>query len=330
MIQPIRNIKKANTFFLVNAIDPTKTLTTRNKFVAEVRRRFRQLMADIREAVVDLDVLGLSEESRVTNISNAANLVPRQFDFTRSDRKVEAFVKWLEKQNEQYLLSSGKSGLGIVAGQISGDGTDARNSWMSTYIDSSYQQGIRRARQEIRKAGIKIDEGQDGGDPIRVAFNQPIHADRVGLIYTRAFSSLKGITNEMESVVSDVLAMGLAEGKGPREIAKLLDKAILGKGGSLEITDRLGRKIPSLRRAEILARTEVIRSHHSANIGEYKRAGLMGIQIQAEHVTAGDSRVCPICKPLNGKIYTLEEAEHVIPVHPQCRCVAVPFIPEDN
>ena len=157
-----------------------------------------------------------------------------------------------------------------------------------------------------------------------------VHADRVGLIYTRAYSSLKSITTEMESAVSDVLAMGMADGKHPLEIAKLLDKTITGRGESLEIVDRLGRKIDSQRRAEILARTETIRAHHSANIGEYKAAGLMGIKIQVEYLTAGDDRVCSRCAPLNGKIYSVDEAENLIPVHPQCRCVALPYIPKDR
>lgn len=315
---------------MVNSIDPTRTITLRYRFVAEVRSRFSSLMADIKEAVIELDVLAMSpEQPRLT--FNAAGLSSKQFDFPRSDQKIEAFVEWLRGKNQEYLLSSrrNRTGINIFTDQLSTKPTEARESWMSTFIDSGYQQGIRRARQELKRKGIEIDDGAFGGDGIQVAFNGPVHADRVGLIYTRAYSSLKGITAEMESVVSDVLAMGIADGKGPREIAKSLDKAITGDGANLEIVDSLGRKIPARRRAEILARTEVIRAHHSANIGEYKAAGLMGIQIQAEHLTAGDARVCPKCAPLNGKIYKLDEAENIIPVHPQCRCVAIPYIPKD-
>ncbi len=313
------------TFFLVNSIDPTRTITTRHRFVADVRRRFKQLVRDIYEAVVVLDVFGLNDDSRIQ--INASGLEYNQFASLRSDQQIESFVSWLHDKNEEYLLSGGARGIRTI-GSIA-TGTDARASWMSTYLSSSYQQGIRRARQEMRKIGVDIDEGLLGGDPINVAFNGPMHTDRVGLVYTRAYSSLKGITAAMESTVADVLAMGMADGMGPREIARLLDKAITGKGGTLELTDRLGRFMPSKRRAEILARTEVIRAHHAANIAEYEAAGMMGIEIMAEHLTAGDRRVCPICAPLNGRRYTLKEARYVIPVHPQCRCIALPFIPED-
>lgn len=321
-----------NTYFIVNSIDPTKTITIRNRFVAEVRSRFGRLMADIKEAVIELDVLALSQEQQRLSL-NASGLSTKQFDFPRSDQKIEAFVKWLRGKSEEYLLSSRRkrTGINITFDNLLTNPTEARDSWISTFIDSAYQRGIRRARQELKCKGIEIDDGSEGleTDPIQVSFNGPVHVDRVGLIYTRAYTSLKSITAEMESTVSDVLAMGIADGKGPREIARLLDKAITGDGASLEIIDSLGRKIPARRRAEILARTEVIRAHHSANIGEYKAAGLMGIQIQAEHLTAGDDRVCSICAPLNGKRYSIEEAEYIIPVHPQCRCVALPYIPED-
>lgn len=318
-------LHRQGAFFLVNTIDPTRTLTVRQRFVADMRSRFALLMRDIREAVIDLDVLAIGNPRPAIN---ASGLSTKAFDFLRDDQKVEAFVAWLNSKAEEYLLSAGRRGLRTI-GQISPTVSDARASWMTAYLDSAYQQGIRRARQELRKRGIDIDEGQLGGGPIMVAFNGPIHVDRVGLIYTRAYSSLKAITSAMESTVSDVLAMGMAEGMGPRQIARLLNKAITGQGESMAIIDSLGRKIPAKRRAEILARTEIIRAHHSANIGEYRAAGMMGIQIQAEHLTAGDARVCPICAPLNGKLYSIDEAEYIIPVHPQCRCVALPYIPED-
>lgn len=319
----------SRTYFRVLSVDPTRTITLRQRFVREFRRRFRLLMADVREAVVDLDVFGLTGEQPR---ANAAGLSTGAFAFPTNSRKIDEFIKWLDGKSDEYLLGGGATGV-RTAGELVG-GTDlerARQSWMNSYIDSSYQQGIRRARQELRKAGLDIDEGQMGGDPIRVAFNGPIHADRVGLIYTRAYSSLKGITAEMDSTVSDVLAMAMTEGRHPREMARMLDRVITGDGGGdFGIVDSLGRRIPSRRRAEILARTETIRAHHAANMGEYRAAGALGITVLAEHLTAGDARVCPQCAPLQGKRYELDEAEHMIPVHPQCRCVAIPYIPEDE
>ena len=42
------------------------------------------------------------------------------------------------------------------------------------------------------------------------------------------------------------------------------------------------------------------------------------VLMQAEWSTAGDDRVCPECASLEGKVYTLDEIEGLIPVHPNC------------
>jgi SPP1 gp7 family putative phage head morphogenesis protein len=289
-------------------------------------------MSDVNQAIVDLDVLGLSEsESSYMVLSNATGLTRRQYDFPTSEEKITAFSDWLKKQNELYFFTGGRQGIQTF-GELNIGADTARDSWINLYIDSAYQRGIRRARQELKKAGVEINDGMQGildSDPIQVAFNTPLHADRVGMIYTRAFSSLKEITASMESTISDVLAIGIAEGRGPREIAGALNKAITGQGDDLGILDSLGRKIPAKRRAETIARTEVIRSHHSANIGEYKAAGIAGVSVQVEWLAAGDSRMCPECGRLNGKIFSIDEIEHMIPVHPNCRCVAIPYIPDN-
>ena len=89
--------------------------------------------------------------------------------------------------------------------------------------------------------------------------------------------------------------------------------------GELGITDSLGRFIPAQRRAETLARTEIIRAHHMANMQEYKNWGATGFEVIAEWSTAGDERVCDECAGYHENRYTMQAIEHAIPVHPQCR-----------
>jgi len=128
----------------------------------------------------------------------------------------------------------------------------------------------------------------------------------------------------MEQQLARVLAQGMADGKGPREIVRLLNKTISGPVGDLGITDTLGRFIPAERRAQILARTEIIRAHHVATINEYRNWEVEGVKVKAEWQTAGDGRVCSICAALDGKTFSLDKIENMIPAHPQCRCVALP------
>ena len=95
----------------------------------------------------------------------------------------------------------------------------------------------------------------------------------------------------------------------PMVLAKLLTKTISGPVGDLGITDTLGRFIPAERRAKVLARTEIIRAHHSATMQEYKNWEVEGVKVKAEWQTAGDARVCEECGAMEGRVFTLEEME---------------------
>jgi len=143
--------------------------------------------------------------------------------------------------------------------------------------------------------------------------------DRIGLLYGRTFSGLKGITAAMDTQISRVLAQGMADGDGPRLLARKLIATINGTGmGELAITDTLGRFIPAARRAEMLARTEIIRAHHNATIQEYRNWAVEGVKVKAEFVTAGDDRVCDRCAALEREVFTLDRIEGMIPLHPNC------------
>ena len=272
------------TTFHTNARkDPTRTLGIRRRFEAEMYRRFRRLKGLIREALV--------EDGGLTTNAVAEG----RFDFPTSAGKVEAFMGWLREQE-----ISGDIAIKRRPGRVTG-----QREWADIYVDSAYQQGIRRARAELRKRGVDVPSDADR------AFNQPFHADRVGMIYSRVYSELDGITEAMDQQISRVLAQGVTEGRNPLQIARSINDRV----------DKIG-----ITRARMLARTEVIRAHHSANIQEYKQAGIEGVDVQAEWVTAGDSRVCAECRGLEGRVFSIEEIEGMIPIHPQCRCVAVPHV----
>jgi len=293
-------------------VDPSRTKTIRDAFVREFRRRFHRITVDIRKMVDTEDVFGL--RGATTYDTPGAGM----FAFPRSQDKITAFMQWLEDQIDRGLLEIREYG------QV---GTAVEGAWTNKYVYDSYKRGVIRARYELKKAGFNIPSIQETGG-IEISMGTPFHVDRLGLLYTRVFSELKGITAQMDQQISRVLAQGLADGDNPRLLARKLVSTINGVGmGDLGLTDTLGRFIPARRRAEIMARTEVVRAHHQANIQEYQNWGAEGVRVQAEWQTAGDERVCDICQSLQGSVWTLREIESMIPVHPQCRCVALPFRP---
>jgi SPP1 gp7 family putative phage head morphogenesis protein len=268
------------------SVDPTKTTTVRRQFLGEVSRRFRDLVKRIREVVVDEDGFGL--------IQPDPNVIPLrtnrgQFEFVRSSEKVDAFLRWLEAAQAAAILEVQPGRPMTRSGQV---------AWADKYVDTAYQRGIRDAGRKLRGAGVIVDDGW-----IANAFNRPIHADRLGLIYTRVFRELKGITEAMDQRISRSLAQGIAEGRGAREIARQLAEDVSNVG---------------ITRAKVLARTEVIGAHAEATLNSFEEAGVDGVEVESEFATARDSRVCPQCRGLEGRRFTLQEARGVIPVHPNC------------
>ncbi len=293
--------------------DPTHTLTLRRAYSAQMTKRFRALKGVIRRSLIDNDALGLRNRQQNQSVTNAppagksaeqikgqfSPIPARRFDFRRSSDKIEGFMEWLDQQQRQGILE---------VTQQQQVGRAIEDNWQNMYIRSAYQKGILRARQEMQNAGYAVPDVEQAGG-INAVFNQPFHSDRVGVIYTRAFNELKGITEAMDQQISRTLAEGLARGDGPEAMARKINDRV----------DKVG-----LSRARVLARTETIRAHHSATIQEYRNAGVEGVKVKAEWSTAGDSRVCPLCAPREGHVYDLDTIEGLIPLHPRCRCVALP------
>ena len=295
--------------------DPTLTTGLRNAFSRDMKHRFNELMQMIVVAIVKQDCFALG-----TPKINTFQMVPpgfKAFDFLTDPAKVEEFMRWLQTQVDKGLLTIGE---GSQIGQA------IQEAWTNRYILDSYKRGIIRARYELQKAGYPSLESSGGID---VSMNIPIHLDRVGLLYIRAFNELKGVTDAMSQAISRVLTQGMIDGDGMRLIARKLVATINGQGiGDLGLTDILGRYISPMQRALTIARTEIVRAHHLATIQEYRNWGVLGIKVMGEWSTTNDDRVCNECASLDGKIFTLDEIEPMIPRHPNCRCVALPYIAE--
>jgi SPP1 gp7 family putative phage head morphogenesis protein len=250
------------------------------RYEAEMSRRFRRLQREIREYLVQRNSLQINAD----------------FDFPTDARKVAQFTAWLKRQSRL-----------IVLGGPPVSGTN--KSWQSMYIDSAYQRGLAASAKKMMQQGAQIKDTY-----LDSAFFRPRHIDAVGLIYTRTYSDLEGITATMDARISKSLATSLGEGLGAVATARELNDVVSSIG---------------LVRARALARTETIAAYAKASINSYRDAGLEGVQAEVEFATARDNAVCPECEDLEGKVYSLDEADGVIPVHPNCRCSWIPVVGAD-
>jgi len=296
----------------INRGDPTRTTVLRNAFAQQMRNRFNNIARGVMFAVDDLDVFGLRDTFLTQQVTPPGF---RAFDFQSSSDQIEAFMRWLQQQENNEILE---------LSTFNRIGSSVEGAWTNIYIADAYKRGIIRARHELRKAGFDVPSLESTGG-IDISFSSPFHADRAALLFTRTFEGLKGITAQMDTQISRVLAQGMMDGDGPALLARKLVATINGTGmGDLGITDTLGRFIPARRRAEMLARTEIIRAHHQGMMQEYKNWRVEGVRVLIEWSTAGDNRVCAICEGFEGQTFTLEEINSLIPAHISCRCVGIP------
>lgn len=306
-----------NQLSVYGGYDPTHTTVLRNTFASQMNKRFDELMKVIKISIVDNDCFGL-DLATFQMIPAGKN----QFSFRRSQDKVKKFMAWLDEQVK----------LGILEVSIYEQAGDAiEKAWTNMYITDSYKRGVMRARYEMKKAGYDVPSIESTGG-IAASLAVPIHADRLGLLFTRTYTDLKGITEAMDTIISRILAQGMADGDNPKVLARKIYQVINGGAvGDLAMKDSLGRSISAKARAEMIARTEIIRAHHQAMIQEYMNWRVFDVIIEAEIATAGDNRVCTRCEALaKGGPYTLEQAMNLIPYHPKCRCVALPNVINKN
>lgn len=308
--------------------DPTRTTTLRAKYAGQMKKRFRWLRGIIRDAIIEKDVFGIAGghdgiQGNVLQLNVESGLGDKAFDFPRVSQKSAAFMEWLEKEVDRGILEV------RFRSQI---GQAVDETWQNVYLEESYKRGVIRGNYEMTRQQFPNVQSIANQGGISAVMGLPMHVDRLGVTFTRAYSELKGVTDAMDQQLSRVLAQGLADGDGPRTMARKLNSVVGGPGatpGQLGVTDTLGRFISAERRAEMIARTEVIRAHHHGMMQEYRNWELEGVQLVAEFRSGGDDRVCSECEGLHGEQYSLDEAQNIIPVHPMCRCIVIP-VSKDN
>jgi SPP1 gp7 family putative phage head morphogenesis protein len=282
--------------------DPTLTGRIRERFVAELRRRFARLLAAITEQIEKENALG-GQPIAIKVMADGSGFGADSFDhegrflFPRSADAAAEFMRWLRRQARKDILS-------ITEGAAIG--SSSRTAWSNVYIDTAYQRGIRQAGGNLKRGGAKVADTW-----MRSAFNRPIHADRLGLLYSRTFTELYDVTEVMARQLRDTLTLGMAQGRNPIDIAR-------------DVRDRVEKV--GFARAKLIARTEIISAHAEATLNAYEEAGVEGVEVEAEWSTAGDDRVCEECAGMEGRVFTLADARGMIPAHPNCRCAFLPKV----
>lgn len=271
--------------------DPSRTTMLQRAMMTESARRFRNLADAITKWLAEDDELGLIPREQVA-------LNAEKYRFLTSDKKLDEFMRWLDQQVDANLLGQ----VGGLRGQ----------PWTAKYISSAYKKGVVRSYIEANKKKLAADPklfGQTKEEFLRTAFGSSETTSKIQLLATRTFEEMKGLSAESKKKLNRILAQGLADGKHPRQIAKQMTEEIA----------KLSRA-----RANTIARTEIIRAHAEGQLDSFQALGVEELGVLAEWSTAGDDAVCPLCEPMEGQVFSIEEARGMIPRHPNCRCTFIP------
>lgn len=324
-------------------IDPTRTSLQRRFFVAEMTRRFGAVQRVVWHLIANDRVVVNAEEQMVYRVhppgsdlhgteteTSAGEGIGSKidpvkglrrtptinaFDFATDPDKIDHFQKWLQRQINLHILET----------RTATGNPSLKKPWLAPRIISAYKIGLARAYTDVKKAGGSsptaglnltpemkqaMDQAYEAGKLQRyLEAGLAVSTRKVELIYTRAYHDLQGITQDMSMKLSRILATGMINGDSPHSMARKMVQQISGI---------------SLRRARMIARTELTSAHASGTLDGLEMQGVRRVTAQVEFQTVGDDRVCPKCKHLEGKRFTIDQARGVIPAHVNCRCSWLP------
>ena len=118
---------------------------------------------------------------------------------------------------------------------------------------------------------------------------------------------------ELGDGIQRTLLSGIATGKSAQDIVRDMGEVVKDRESFRHAGTRTFSKAQY--RMEMIARTEVLRAHNMGRQKFHDRVGVRRIQ----WLTMGDERVCPVCGPLDGKVFPLDRFPRQ-PIHSQCRC----------
>jgi SPP1 gp7 family putative phage head morphogenesis protein len=231
-----------------------------------------------------------------------------RFAFHSTPEQLQAFQTWLNQQFADLFLSQQMERmLEVYAEQ------GMRRGFGRSFDDT------KRLRREAYERGDKLEDPAtertdfyEGTKEefLRSSFARPVVKEKVKVLASRTFRDLKNVTDDTAAKLNRVLTDGLVRGVHPKRLAKEL----------VAETD-----LP-IKRARMIARTEVIRAHAEGQLDALENLGVTEVGVQVEWNIADDD-ACNECKDMDGEVFDVDEAHGMIPLHPNCRCAFVPALP---
>jgi len=169
-------------------------------------------------------------------------------------------------------------------------GADTVRNWFGVeYVIPAYEKGTAAA---WRNLGVQSVEYAAIRPTLQAVLTSAPYQARIGLVAAREFELMKGLSASVKQQMAQQLTAGLAQGIGPREIAK-------------NLTSQAGIE---KRRANMIARTEINQALRTARMDETQDAAQrLDIKVKVMHISALSPTTRPTHAARSGRLFTVQE-----------------------
>lgn len=277
-------------------VDPTQSEDIKQSFISAYRSRWRDVRGENRRWLESRDSL---------NRAGAVGDFRQFFESYATNEVLESVPNWR-----------------VVRGQ----------HWTATRIRQAYDKGLALAREDLRQFDAPEAAVSEATNRSKLS-----HSERLRVEYEKIYYTTQDHISLAKSKTTNKVREAVENGKSGYWAADETNRVIRG-----EIRTRY---IDAAKTAVARAVNEaLLTSYEEADVtevgvaveGRSGRPGAMNTNAAGELVfeTAGDQKVCAVCRGLAGQTVKISdvrgEPEFQPPVHPRCRCRLVPAAMEVN
>ena len=183
---------------------------------------------------------------------------------------------------------------------------------------TSFRQGIAGGIEDFAAAQLPLyrDLTPEGIDQLATRAFTLIDTDALDFMSQYNLVLAGDVHRELADGIRRTVMSGIVTGKGVEDIVRDLGHVVKDPESFRHAGSKVFRKAQY--RMEVIARTEVLRAHNQGRMKFHQQVGVEKL----EWMTMEDERVCPVCGPLDGNVFSTGRFPQQ-PAHPNCRCTSV-------
>jgi SPP1 gp7 family putative phage head morphogenesis protein len=287
-------------------VDPAGIMKYQRATDRAILSRFNKVVINLHQAIMLTDVLCISNREPIPADPFVIPIQPLR-GLSVTD-KHGYFMEWL-----------------IDTVSAVGLGYDSTMVWLEERASAIYEAGCTRALSELRRLTLPIPTENAPLTHYSPLPQARIHRE-ISTVSIQGFRwAIEKVTTHMVEDISSTVLQGLTLNWDIGVIWSTIHRILYGGGTTLNTNeDNTPFYISYYYR--MVSHTETMRIFHKAVIQTYRDNYVDNVNVLVEHQTQHDDSVCSECASLEGTTYSIDAAEDIIPVHPNCRCFVVPVV----